>query len=368
MKKILKYILLAIVGFIVIYTFYFLYSKSKPKEIVYELVEMERHTITRKTVATGKVEPRYEILIKPQINGIITHLYKEAGQNVRVGEVIARVTVIPEMGMLNSAESRVNMAQISFNQAERDVERVQTLFRNNVVAREEFEQSEMNFKRATEELQAAKDHLDIIRTGVSSRTEGYSTTMIRSTVSGLILDVPVRVGTTVLQANNFNEGTTIATVANMSDMIFRGEIDETEIGRINQGTNINLTLGALENVELKANLEFISPRGVERSGAIMFEIRAAIDIPDTVFVRAGYSSNAEIITAQRDSVMTIPEASLEFSNDSVFVHILKTETPRQEFERTPVTIGLSDGLRVEIIDGIGEGDRIRGAVVPNKKR
>jgi HlyD family secretion protein len=368
MKKFFKYALLTIVGLIVIYTFYFLYTKSKPKEIIYELVEMERHSIVKKTVATGKVEPRYEILIKPQINGIITELFKEAGQTVRVNDVIARVQVIPEMGMLTSAESRVNIAKISFNQAENDFERLQTLYKNKVVAREEFEQGEMSFKRAKEELQAAKDNLDIIKTGVSARSQGYSTTLIRSTVSGLILDIPVKVGTSVVQSNNFNEGTTIAAVANMNDMIFRGEIDETEIGKIHQGTKIHITLGALENVNLNAVLEYVSPKGVEKNGAIMFEIKAAITIPDSVFIRAGYSANAEIITAQRDSVWTIPESSVEFSSDSAFVYILTTEKPKQTFERRPIEIGLSDGLRIEILGGVDEGDRIRGAVVTNKKK
>jgi len=360
MKKIFKYIILAVVGLVVIYTFYFLYSKSRPQEIIFELVEMEEHTIVRRTVATGTVVPRDEILIKPQINGIITHLYREVGQHVNRNEVIARVMVVPEMGMLNAAESRVNMAQITFNQSERELERIQTLFINNVIAREEFEQSEMNFMRAKEELQAARDNLEIIRTGVSSRTANYSTTLIRSTVSGLILDIPVRVGTSVVQTSNFNPGTTIATVADMSDMIFLGRIDETEIGRIHQGTNVEITLGALQNEKLHANLEFISPRGVEEAGAIMFEIRAALTIPDDIFVRAGYSANADIITAQRENVMTIPESSLEFSGDSAFVYILTAERP-QEFERTFVEIGLSDGLRIEILSGIDKGDRIRGA-------
>ena len=369
MKKIFKYALLALVGLIVIYTFYFLYSKSRPKEVIFELVDPEIRTITRRTVATGRVEPRFEVLIKPQINGIITRLYKEAGQNVRSGETIARVQVVPEMGMLTSAENRVNIAGINFNQAQRDFERLKTMFDNRVISREEFEQGEMNFKRSQEELQAAKDHLGIVRTGVSSRSAGYSTTLIRSTVTGLILDVPVKVGTTVMQASNFSEGTTIAMVANMNDMIFRGTIDETEIGRIHQGMDVNITLGALENVNLKANLEFISPKGVEEAGAINFEIRAALSIPDTVFVRAGYSANAEIITAQRDSVLTIPELSVEFSGDSAFVHILTSgENPKQEFERTHVQLGLSDGLRIEILSGIGEGDRIRGAIVTNRKK
>jgi len=369
MKKILKYALLALVGAVVIYTFYFLYSKSKPKEVIFELVEPEVHTITRRTVATGKVEPRFEILIKPQINGIITELFKEAGQMVRSGETIARVQVVPEMGMLTSAENRVNIAEITFSQAERDFNRLKTMFDNRVISREEFEQGEMNFKRSQEELQAAKDHLNIVRTGVSSRSAGYSTTLIRSTVTGLILDIPVKVGTTVMQASNFSDGTTIAMVANMSDMIFRGTIDETEIGRIHQGMDVNITLGALEGVNLNARLEFISPRGVEEAGAIMFEIRAALTIPDTVFVRAGYSANAEIITAQRVDVLTIPELSVEFSNDSAFVQILISgENGKQEFERRHVELGLSDGLRIEILNGIDEGDRVRGAVVTNRKR
>lgn len=369
MKKIFRYFLLALVGLIVIYTFYFLYSKSKPKDIVYELVTMEKYTIVKKTIATGKVEPRDEILIKPQINGIITDLYKDAGQKVRVDEVIAKVKVVPEMSMLNSAESRVNMAEINFSQAEKDFERIQTLYKNNVIAKEEFEQGEVAYKQAKEELQAAQDNLDITKTGLSKRSGSYSTTLIRSTVNGLILDIPVKVGTSVVQSNNFNEGTTIASVANMGDMIFRGKIDETEIGKIREGTNISITLGALETVKLKANLEYVSPKGVEENGAIMFEIKAAVSVPDSIFVRAGYSANAEIITAQRDSVLTLPESCLEFNGDSAFVYVLKTETPQQSFEKKPVKIGLSDGLRIEILDGIGEADKIRGAVVvENKKR
>lgn len=367
MKKFFRYFLLAVVGLIVIYTFYFLYAKSKPKEEVYELVKMEKYTIVKKTVATGKVEPRDEILIKPQINGIITDLYKEAGQKVRIDEVIAKVKVVPEMSMLNSAESRVNLAEISFAQAEKDFERIQTLYKNKVIAKEEFEQGEMAYKQSKEELQAAKDNLDITKTGISQRSGSYSTTLIRSTVNGLILDIPVKVGTSVVQSNNFNEGTTIATVANMSDMIFRGKIDETEIGKISEGTHIEISLGALETVKLKANLEYVSPKGIEENGAIMFEIKAAVNVPDSVFVRAGYSANADIITDRRDSVLTIPESCVEFSGDSAFIYILKTEKPKQEFERKPVKIGLSDGLRIEILDGIGEADRVRGAVVTEEK-
>lgn len=366
MKKILKIAIPVLIGIIILGTFYFLYQKSKPKVISYEIASPSLYTIEKKTVATGKVEPRDEILIKPQINGIIAELYKEAGQNVRIDEVIAKVKVVPEMGSLNAAESRVNLAEIEFKQAQTDFERIQRLHKTGVVAQEEYEQGEMKFKRAKEEIQTAKDALDIIKTGISKRSANYSTTLIRSTVNGLVLDVPVKIGSSVVQSNNFNEGTTIATVANMSDLIFRGKIDETEIGRIHKGMNMNLLLGALQDVRLNAKLEQIAPKGTEENGAIMFEIKAAVQVPDSLFIRAGYSANAEIITAKRDSVLSIPESCIEFSGDTAFVHLLIKETPSQEFKKKVVKLGLSDGIRIEILSGLSLSDRIRGSILSTK--
>ncbi len=327
MKKYLKIALLVIVGIILIGTFVFLYQKSKPKVIVYETLSAAVTDLEKTTVATGKVEPRDEILIKPQINGIIEELYKEAGQYVKADEVIAKVKVVPDMSSLNSAESRVNLSQIEFGKAQVDYDRVSDLYKKSVVSQEEFEQAEVAYQRAKEELQAAKDALDIVRTGISARSAKYSTTLVRSTVTGLVLDVPVKVGTSVVQSNNFNDGTTIASVANLSDMIFLGKIDETEVGRVKQGMEINLIIGALEDVKLKAELELISPKGVEENGAIMFEMKAAVDIPDSVFVRAGYSANAEILIAKSEDVLTIPESTVEFSQDSAFVYMLTKENP-----------------------------------------
>lgn len=367
MKKVLRIASLVLVACIILGTFYFLYQKSRPKVVLYEVISPERHTIEKKTVATGKVEPRDEILIKPQINGIISELYKEAGQTVHIDEVIAKIKVVPEMNSLNSAESRVNLAKIDFNQASIDFERVQNLYKTGVVSQEEFEQGQMKYKRSKEELQSAKDALDIIKTGISSRSGQYSTTLIRSTVNGLVLDVPVKIGTSVVQSNNFNDGTTIASVANMSDLIFKGKIDETEIGRIHKGMNINLILGALQEVKLNATLEQISPKGTEENGAIMFEIKAAVKVPDSIFVRAGYSANAEIITAKRDSVLTVPESCVEFSGDSSFVYQIVKESSPQEFKRKAVKLGLSDGIRIEILSGLTTRDRVRGNIVANKK-
>jgi HlyD family secretion protein len=362
MKKIGKIILFVLIGFMVIGTFVFLWNKSRPQIIEYEIVTPEKGTIENKTVATGKVEPRDEIAIKPQISGIVSTVLKEAGQTIKFGDVIATVKVIPEMGQLNAVESRVRVAEINLKQAEAEYARQQRLYKSGVVSKEEFDAAEATYNKAKEELTNAMDALDIVREGVSKKYANLSNTQIRATVSGMILDVPVKAGSSVIQANTFNEGSTIASIANMNDLIFRGNIDETEVGRVKEGMPIVLRIGALNSNTFNAVLEYIAPKGVELNGAVLFEIKAAVSVPDTVFIRAGYSANAEIVLAKADSVLTIPESSIEFSNDSSFVYIMKTETP-QEFERKHVTVGLSDGIKIEIKEGLTSEDKIRG----NKK-
>lgn len=233
--------------------------------IVYEIVTPEITDVETKTVATGNVEPRYEVLIKPQISGIISDLYKKAGQMVKEGEIIARIKVIPEMVQLNSAESRVNVADISLKQIEETYKRDETLFNQSVIAREDYDISRANYLKAVEEKENAQSALEIIRDGIAKNSNVASTTQIRSTISGMILDVPVKVGNSVIQSNNFNDGTTIATVANMGDMIFIGNVDETEIGRIHEGMPIKLTIGAIEDRTFDALLEYVSPKGVEKT-------------------------------------------------------------------------------------------------------
>ena len=262
MKKYLKIVLLVIVAIILVGTFVFLYQKSRPKVVVYETLKPEVTDLQKTTVATGKVEPRDEILIKPQISGIIDEVYKEAGQAVRKGEVIAKVKVIPELGQLNSAESRVRLAEINATQAETDFSRVKKLYEDQLISREEYEKSEVAVKQAREEKQTAKDNLEIVKEGITKNSASFSSTMIRSTIDGLILDVPVKAGNSVIMSNTFNDGTTIATVANMNDLIFRGNIDETEVGRIHEGMPLKLTIGALQNLTFNAILEYISPKGL----------------------------------------------------------------------------------------------------------
>ncbi|MEI7675840.1 MAG: efflux RND transporter periplasmic adaptor subunit [Bacteroidales bacterium] len=367
MKKIMRIVMFVIIGVVVIGTFVFLWKKSQPEVPVYELVSPVLGKIEKKTVATGKVEPRDEVLIKPKISGIIEVLYKQAGQMVKAGEVLAKVKVIPEMGQLTSAESRVNVAKISLDQAKSDFDRQSMLYKKGVVSKDEFEKTDANYKKTIEELENAKESLLIVREGISSRSSTYSTTQIKATISGMILDVPVKVGSSVIQSNNFNEGTTIASIANMNDMIFRGKIDETEVGRVNKGMPITLTVGALQDKKFQAVLEYVSPKGVEENGAILFEIKAAAKIPDSVFVRAGYSANAEIILGKKDKVLTIPENTVEFSNDSAFVNVLTAEKPAQAFNRKFVKVGMSDGISIEVVSGVKIKDRLRGNKVEKIK-
>ena len=367
MKKFLKITLLVLLAAGIIGTFVFLWMKSRPKVVVYETVTAEVADLQKTTVATGKVEPRDEILIKPQISGIIDEVYKEAGQSIRKGEVIAKVKVIPELGQVNSAESRVRLAEINEKQAQTDFDRIEKLFKDKLISREDFEKSEVALKQSHVEVQTAKDALEIIKEGITKNSASLSSTLIRSTIDGLILDVPVKAGNSVIMSNTFNDGTTIATVANMNDLIFKGKIDETEVGRIHEGMPVKLTIGALQNLTFDATLEYISPKGVEENGANQFEIKAAVSVPDSVQIRSGYSANAEIVLQRAQQALAVPDSVIEFSGDSTFVYIMTDSIPEQKFQRKSVIAGMSDGIKIEIKSGVTAKDKIRGAEKKDKK-
>ena len=367
MKKFLKITLLVLLAAGIIGTFVFLWMKSRPKVVVYETVTAEVADLQKTTVATGKVEPRDEILIKPQISGIIDEVYKEAGQSIRKGEVIAKVKVIPELGQVNSAESRVRLAEINEKQAQTDFDRIEKLFKDKLISREDFEKSEVALKQSHVEVQTAKDALEIIKEGITKNSASLSSTLIRSTIDGLILDVPVKAGNSVIMSNTFNDGTTIATVTNMNDLIFKGKIDETEVGRIHEGMPVKLTIGALQNLTFDATLEYISPKGVEENGANQFEIKAAVSVPDSVQIRSGYSANAEIVLQRAQQALAVPESVIEFSGDSTFVYIMTDSIPEQKFQRKSVIAGMSDGIKIEIKSGVTAKDKIRGAEKKDKK-
>ena len=359
MKKVLKIAALILLGLLVLWTFVFLWNKSKPKVKNYQIEQAQQATIEKKTVATGKVQPRNEILIKPQMSGIIAELYKEAGDKVQAGDVIAKIQVIPDMVTLSSAESRLTRANLVYEQSKRNFERDSVLFDKDVISREDFEKVRLQYRNDREEMKSAEDNLSLVRDGLTARTASSSNTLIRSTVTGTILDVPIKVGNSVIQSNNFNDGTTIAAVADMSDMLFVGKIDETEVGRVSVGMPMKITIGAMQAASLTADLEYVSPKGIEESGAILFEMKAAMKIPSDIFIRAGYSANAEIILDKSEDVLTIPESSVEFSGDTAFVYLVTNQEP-QEFKRTPIKLGLSDGINIEVKEGLKANDNIRG--------
>lgn len=360
MKKTIKYILFALLALAFLGTFVFLYKKSKPAEIRYQEHAAALMDISRTTVVTGKIIPRNEVNIKPQINGIIAELYKDAGEQVQENEVIAKLKVIPDMGSLSSAQSRVRLAEINLKQAQVNYDREKSLYDQQLVSSEEFEQVKQQLSQAKEEASAAQDALEVIRDGVSSSNATSSSTLVRSTISGLILDVPVKVGNSVIQANTMNDGTTVATVANMNDLIFDGNIDETEVGNLIEGTPVTITIGALQNYSLDAVLEYVAPKAVENNGANQFEIKAAVSVPGDKMIRSGYSANAEIVLETVEQVLSVPESALEFEDDDTYVYLKSGEG---RFERTKIVTGLSDGLNIEVKEGLKVGDIVRGSKI-----
>lgn len=360
MKKYIKFIIAAIIALIFIGTFVFLWMKSRPQSIVYEEFMPKVMDLKKTTVVTGKIEPRNEVNVKPQISGIITEITKEAGQTIQAGEIIAKIKVIPDMQQLSSAEARVRLAEVNVKQATVDYQREKVLFDKGLVSADEYDKVRQTMRQAQEEARAANDNLEVVRDGVSKSNASTSSTLIRSTVSGLILDIPVKVGNTVILSNTFNDGTTIATVANMNDLIFRGNIDETEVGSLVTGMSMKITIGALQNEKLQARLEYISPKAVENNGANQFELKAAITGLGRTQLRSGYSANAEIVLAQANQVLTVPESAIEFEGNSTYVYIVKGSGEQQTFERRRVVTGLSDGINIEIKSGLSKKDKVRG--------
>ncbi len=361
MKRYFKYIMMALAAVVFIGTFVFLYIKSQPKPVEYNEFEPKQMDIRKTTVVTGKIEPRNEVNVKPQISGIITEILKEAGQKVEAGEVIAKVKVIPDMSSLSAAQARVRLAGINERQARTDFEREKTLFDKGLVSADEYDKIAQALRQAREESAAAQDNLEVVRDGVSKTNASASSTLIRSTVTGLILDIPVKVGNSVILANTFNDGTTIATVANMNDLIFRGNIDETEVGRLTTGMTMKITIGALQDLKFDAHLEYISPKATDQNGANQFEIKAAVNLPtSSEQIRSGYSANAEIVLAEARGVLSVPESAIEFSGNDTFVYVVKGSGKEKTYERRKVTTGLSDGINIEIRSGLKKGETVRG--------
>lgn len=334
---------------------YWLYLDENAPDATYKGEFPKITNVVLKSVATGSVEPRKEIEIKPQVSGIITEIYVQAGDTVKKGDLIAKVKVIPDMLSLSNGQNRLDRAQISLDNANIDFDRNEKLLAQGVIASADFQRYELARRSATEEYQSAEENLEIIREGVSKSSGVATNTLIRSTINGMILDVPVEEGNSVIETNNFNEGTTISSIADMEDLIFLGNIDESEVEKLEPGMELIVTIGAIEGRTFSAILEYISPKGVELNGAIQFEIKAAIALGEGEFIRAGYSANADVVLDKREEVLTISESVVQYEMSDPFVEAFTDGV----WTRKEVSLGLSDGIIVEVLDGVVETDSLK---------
>lgn len=357
MKRIFRYLLIALAAIIVIWSFAFLYGKGARKPDEFATERPKKASIVKKTVANGKIVPRKEILIKPVVSGIIRELYIEAGDLVKKDQPLAKIQIVPDMLSLSNAENRVRAAEISVQNAQMTSDRNAPLLAKGVISAAEMQGYDIALRNAKQELAAAQEALQVVRDGISRSSAGN--TVVRSTIEGMVLDVPVKEGNSVIERNNFNEGTTIAAIADMADLIFQGKVDESEVGKVKLGMPVVLTVGAIENARWDARLEYIAPKGVEENGAIQFEIRAAVKLNEGQNLRSGYSANADIELERRDSVLSVPESIVEFNEkgDSAFVQVKEGE----EWKRTWIKTGLSDGINLEVLDGVTKDSELKGA-------
>ncbi|CAM2005261.1 efflux RND transporter periplasmic adaptor subunit [Acanthopleuribacter pedis] len=348
------FVLAVVAGFIG--TGWFLYQKNQEPPVVYETVKPSHKDIVKKTVATGSINPRKEIEIKSHVSGVVDELYVQPGDQIEVGRLVAKIRIIPSMVQLNNAQSSVKAAQIQFDTAKREAARQKAMFEQKLISETEYLGFQDTMKIEEQDLANAISHLEVVREGVSKSAGTTESNLIYSTASGMVLDVPIEIGNFVIESNTFNDGTTIANVADMNEMIFEGWVDESEVGKIRQGLPLELQIGALDKESFGAALEFIAPKGVEQDGAIQFEIRAKIDLPSGTFLRAGYSANADIVLDKRENVLAVREADLIFEDDKPFVEV---EVAEQSFEKRAVELGLSDGIHVEVLAGLDASTAIK---------
>ena len=355
MKKAIQIVLILILIGSLGFLGFFVYQKTDTPGEAFETDSTFVINIEKKTVATGSINPRKEIEIKSQVSGVVEKLFVEPGDNIKSGQLIAKIRIIPDVVALNNAEASLKEAVINFKNAEKELTRQKQLFTEKVISEFEYNQYLLTYNLNKQQVDAAESNLQLIKEGASKKS-GAVSNLVRSTVGGMILDVPVKEGNFVIETNTFNDGTTIASVANMNEMIFEGKVDEAEVGKITEGMELKLTVGALDSVEFVASLEYISPKGVEEEGAIQFEVRAAVELQTDQFLRAGYSANADIVLERKDSVLALKESNITFENDKAYVELMIGE---QKFEKREIKTGLSDGINIEILSGLTKNDLVK---------
>jgi HlyD family secretion protein len=337
---------------------YYLYQKNAEDPVVYKTEKPSIQTIIKKTVATGNIIPLEEVLIKPNISGVIEEIYVEGGDVLNMNDLIAKIKVIPNSSALNNAKNKIETVKITLDNERRNYHRQKDLFAKGVISRQELEKVEVTYVQAQQAFKAANQNYEIVKTGSTSGLGNSTNTLIRSTISGMVLEIPVEVGNQVIESNNFNDGTTIATLADVNKMIFEGKIDESEIGKIKEGLPLKITIGAIENKTFNAVLDYVAPKGKLENGAVQFEIKGTLNKQDSIFIRAGLSANASIILAKVTDVLALKEALVQFDSDTKkpFVEV---KTGDKQFERKNITTGISNGIYVQIIDGITLDDEIK---------
>ncbi|NNC96129.1 MAG: efflux RND transporter periplasmic adaptor subunit [Chitinophagales bacterium] len=356
MKKVfLAFFILVILG-LMGYLGYYMIKKTQKEDVVFKTSQPFVTDIIKKTVATGSIVPRREVEMKPQVSGIIDKLYVEAGETVKKGQLLAKIQVRPNSENLNNASATVKRSTLRRDEAKKELDRQKALFDKGVISKQVLEQFEYEYNLAVEELSSAMNNLQIIKEG-AAKNSGQVANLVISTIDGMVLDVPVKEGTNVIESNTFNEGTTIATVADMSQLIFEGNVDESEVGKLKEGMPIQLRVAAIDDRTFDAQLEYISPKGVDQDGTIQFEIKASVKLPEDIFLRAGFSANADIVLDKKDSVLAINEGSVIFDKDGLTYVELKNGS--DQFDKKEVKLGLSDGINIEIVSGVGEKDEIK---------
>lgn len=357
MNKIVRYLLIALIVFGVLFAAaYFIKSNSKAS-ITYETQTALITSIEKKTVATGKVIPEDEVEVKPQVQGILESLFVEEGNFVQEGQLLAKIKVVADEGQLNSAKGRLANTKIILKNAEIEFNRNKTLFEKEIISQQEFQTAELNYNRAKQDVNNAQSDFEIIKLG-SAGGSASANTNVRATVSGTVLELPVKEGGQVIASNAFNAGTTIAIIADLKKMIFEGKVDEAEVGKMQIGMPLDVSLAAIQDKTFEAKLKFIAPKGNEEQGAVQFKIEGDVILDDDFFVRAGYSANASLILERKDSILALPEALLQFDKDTEQAYV-EIEVGEQKFERKDIEIGISDGINVEVIEGITLEDKIK---------
>lgn len=358
MKKGVTITVLILIAIVFFGSLYYLYAKNQQPPVVFETDKTEVKTIIKNTIATGNIVPDEEVLIKPNVSGIIEEVYIKAGENVKAGDLIAKIKVVANVSNLSSSQNQVQSNKNDLENQEKIFQRQKTLFDKGVISANDFDAAQLAYKQAKQNYNASRQNLDIIRTGTTSGLGNYANTLIRSTVTGMVLDVPVKVGNQVIESNNFNEGTTIASVADVGKMIFVGKIDESEVGKIKVNLPIEITIGAIENKKFDAVLQYIAPKGKTENGAIQFEIKASLANRDATFIRAGLSANASIILEKADKVLAVKESLVQFDSKTQKPYV-EIQSGAQKFVRKNLVLGVSDGIYVEIKSGIKASDKIK---------